>query len=93
MSIHTISSRDFTRDVAAAKQWAAEGPVFITDRGQAAHVLLSIEEYQRLTGKRRSLVDALAMEGGDDIVFEPARMDLRLRDAELGTEREDTGRP
>lgn len=91
MSIHTISSRDFTRDVASAKQWIAEGAVF-TDRGQAAHVLLSFEEYHRLTGKKRSL-SMLAMDSGDDIAFEPAGMDLQLRDADRGTERDDTGGP
>lgn len=33
MSSHTFSSREFTRDVGAAKRAAASGPVFITDRG------------------------------------------------------------
>jgi hypothetical protein len=92
MSIHTISSREFTRDVAAAKQWAADGPVFITDRGEAAHVLLTVGEYQRLTGSRRSLVDALAMQDGDDIEFDPPNMDLRLREPALGSDPEDSGR-
>jgi PHD/YefM family antitoxin component YafN of YafNO toxin-antitoxin module len=93
MNIHTISSREFTRDVAAAKQWAADGPVFITDRGQPAHVLLTIEEYQRLTGSRRSLAEALAMEGGGDIEFEPPKADLRLRVPDLGiAQRKNKGR-
>ena len=35
---------------------------------------------------KRSLVDALAMEGDDNIAFEPARMDLRLRDAQVEAE-------
>ena len=65
--IHTISSRAFTRDVAAAKQWADEGPVIITDRGTPAHVLLSIEAYRRLAGQGvPSLVQALAMPQGAD---------------------------
>jgi len=34
MPVHTFSSRDFTRDVSAAKRAAADGPVFITDRGR-----------------------------------------------------------
>lgn len=60
--IHTISSREFTRDVAAAKQWAVDGPVVITDRGQPAHVLLTIEAYEALlhgTDGPRSLLDAM----------------------------------
>ena len=36
MGIHTFSSRDFTRDVSAAKRATADGPVFITDRGRPA---------------------------------------------------------
>ena len=34
MAVHTFLSRDFTRDVLAAKRAAVDGPVFITDRGQ-----------------------------------------------------------
>ena len=44
--------------------------MFITDRGKPAHVLLSIEEYQRITSKHRSVVDALAMPGLSDIEIE-----------------------
>jgi prevent-host-death family protein len=49
MPITTLSSREFNQDTSRAKKAAAEGPVFITDRGKPAHVLLSIEEYQRIT--------------------------------------------
>lgn len=57
----TVSSREFTRDVAAAKQAAADGPVFITDRGQPAHVLITVAEYRRLTGATSgpTLLDAM----------------------------------
>ena len=51
-----------------------EGPIFITDRGKPAHVLLSIEEYRRLAGQRRSLAEALSMPGLADIEFEPPRL-------------------
>ncbi|MCG7987303.1 MAG: type II toxin-antitoxin system Phd/YefM family antitoxin [Candidatus Thiodiazotropha weberae] len=70
MSITTLSSRDLNQDVSRAKKAAKNGPVFITDRGKPAHVLLSIEEYQRLTGQHRSLVDALSMPGIADIEIE-----------------------
>ncbi len=63
MPITTLSSRDFNQDTGRAKKAASAGPVSITDRGKPAHVLLTIEDYQRLTGKRRSVVDALAMPG------------------------------
>ena len=44
MTLQTYSSRDFTRDVSAAKRAAAHGPVLITDRGRPAYALLSIED-------------------------------------------------
>lgn len=71
MTITTLSSRELNQDVTRAKKAACHGPVFITDRGRAAHVLLSIEEYQRLTKQHRSIADALAMPGAADIDFEP----------------------
>ncbi|MGA3159290.1 MAG: type II toxin-antitoxin system Phd/YefM family antitoxin [Steroidobacteraceae bacterium] len=77
MPITTLSSREFNQDTSRAKKAASEGPVFITDRGKPAHVLLSIEDYQRLTGKYRSIVDALAMPGLSDIEMEfPRSSDL-----------------
>ena len=42
MSLFTYSSREFTRDVSAAKRAAEKGPVFITDRGRPAYALLRI---------------------------------------------------
>lgn len=72
MTITTLSSRELNQDVTRAKKAAKNGPVFITDRGKPAHVLLSIEEYQRITKQRRNIADALAMPGVADIEFEPA---------------------
>jgi prevent-host-death family protein len=48
MPFTTLSSREFNQDTSRAKKAAAEGPVFITDRGRPAHVLISIAEYRRL---------------------------------------------
>ena len=73
MSITTVTSRELNQDVARAKKAAKSGPVFITDRGKPAHVLLSIEDYRRLAGEGRSLVEALSMPGLADIDFEPPR--------------------
>ena len=83
MTITTLSSREFNQDAGRAKKAAKHGPVFITDRGKPAHVLLSIEEYRRLTGGRRNILDALAMPGVADIEFDPPRLDINLRSADL----------
>lgn len=79
MSVTTISSRELNQDIGRAKNAAKHGPVFITDRGKLSHVLLSAEDYQRLTGKRRNLVDALSMPNLSEIDFEPARLTIQSR--------------
>ncbi len=71
MHITTLSSREFNQDTSRAKKAAKDGPVFITDRGVPAHVLLSIEDYRRLSGEQVSLVDQLGLpEGVEDIELE-----------------------
>jgi prevent-host-death family protein len=78
MSITTISSRTFNQDVSKAKRSALTGPVFITDRGHPAHVLLTIEDYQNITKTKESIVELLAMPDADDIDFEPPRLNNNL---------------
>lgn len=56
-----IGSREFNQDVSRAKRAARVAPVFVTDRGRATHVLLSIEDYRRLTGETESIADLLAL--------------------------------
>jgi len=63
----TITSRAFNQDAAGAKRAASQGPVFITDRGRPAHVLLSIEAYRRLLGQDHAIADLLAMPGVEDL--------------------------
>lgn len=81
MPVHTFSSRDFTRDVAAAKQAAADGPVFITDRGRPAFALLKIDDYYRIVGQSEpTLLDVMdSIPGGDNIAFDPPRLSIQSR--------------
>jgi prevent-host-death family protein len=74
MTITTLSSREFNQDASKAKKAAQNGPVFITDRGRPAHVLLTIEQYQQLTGAHTSIVNMLAMPVYGDITFEVPRV-------------------
>ncbi|MBV6272974.1 type II toxin-antitoxin system Phd/YefM family antitoxin [Alcaligenaceae bacterium CGII-47] len=83
MSVTTLSSRELNQDIGRAKKAALKGPVFITDRGKPAHVLLSITEYQRITGQRRSIVEALSMPGLADIEFDPQRANIHSRTVDL----------
>lgn len=73
MTVTTLSSRDFNQDTGKAKKATANGPVIITDRGQPAHVLLSIDDYRKLTGGNLSLGEALAQREAQDFEFEAPR--------------------
>lgn len=73
-TITTLSSREFNQDTSRAKKAARKGPVFITDRGRPAHVLMTIDDYQSLTGGPVTLAAALAQPGSDDIEFKPPRL-------------------
>jgi prevent-host-death family protein len=83
MTITTLSSREFNQDTSKAKKSSKNGPVFITDRGRPAHVLLSIEEYQKLTGESANIVDLLAMPNAEDVEFEPVRAAKLYKAADL----------
>ncbi len=84
MVVTTLSSREFNQNISDAKRAARQGPVFITDRGRPAYVLLTIEDYQRLTARHMSLAEAVAQPGADfDFstprvgggIFKPADLD------------------
>lgn len=47
-----VTSRDFDRDVGAGMRAAEQGPVMIIDHGRAAHVLLTVEEFERPPARR-----------------------------------------
>jgi PHD/YefM family antitoxin component YafN of YafNO toxin-antitoxin module len=78
----TFTSREFNQDTARAKRTANEGPVFITDRGEITHVLLTKAEFDRLNTPEESppkkfvsLADALADNRPEaDFDWDPPRM-------------------
>jgi prevent-host-death family protein len=81
MPITKLSSREFNQNTSRAKRAAKKGPVFITDRGRPSHVLLTAEEYERITGGQKSIADLLAMSEAAEVDFEPPRLlgDLHQR--------------
>ena len=83
MTVTTFSSREFNQAASEAKKAANNGPVFITDRGRPAHVLMSFAHYQQLTKQQRNIADALAMPGMVDVEFEPPRMTLETQAADF----------
>lgn len=64
-----ISSREFNQDVSKAKRAAEEGPVYITDRGRPAHVLITFDAYQELVGGHLVLDLLSGPPGVEDIEF------------------------
>ncbi len=83
MAITTFSSRRFNQDAGKAKKAAKAGPVFITDRGRPAHVLLTFDDYKKLTGGRAKIADLLAMPGMEDVEFDIPRLSDLARSADL----------
>ena len=76
MGITTLTSREFNQDTSGAKRATEDGPVIITDRGEPAHVLMSIVDYRRLAGRSESIADLLALPGSEDIELDiPPRRD------------------
>ena len=83
MAVTTLSSRAFNQDSSRAKKAADNGPVFITDRGKPAHVLLRIADYHKLVGQGVTLAEALAQPGIPDFEFTPPRIGGMIRPPDL----------
>jgi prevent-host-death family protein len=79
MAITTMTSREFNQDVSKAKRVASEGPVFITDRGRPAHVLLTIEDYRRLVDREGSIAELLAFPGAENIELPLEKSEFSLK--------------
>jgi prevent-host-death family protein len=84
MPISKVSSREFNQHTSRAKTAARSGPVIITERGRPAHVLLTFEEYQRLTGSEGTLVERLGLPFGvEDVELEVPPMRDPARPADF----------
>ena len=71
MATKKLTSREFNQDTGGAKNAAKDGPVYITDRGQPSHVLLTFADYQRLAANQPSIIELLAQPPGiEDVDFE-----------------------
>ncbi len=82
MPITTLSSREFNQDISRAKKAAKKGPVYITNRGRRAYVLLNSEDFDKITHQEKSIVDLLRMPEGTpafDFDFEFPRLEFRPR--------------
>ncbi len=84
--MNTLSSRDFNQNVAKAKHLADIQPVFVTDRGQLAYVLMSYAKYQQLNAQQKTNAERVSMtQAQADLIdedFEFARIDIQERPLE-----------
>jgi PHD/YefM family antitoxin component YafN of YafNO toxin-antitoxin module len=70
MAVKKMTSREFNQNTGGAKRAARNGPVYITDRGQPSHVLLTFGDFERLGSNQTSLIEALSEPVGiEDIEF------------------------
>ncbi len=78
----TITSRDFNRDVSAAKRAAKLGPVTITEHGRRSHVLLTADDYDRLRHTNERVGTRFRMTDDVDLPL-PDRRSWNPRDIDL----------
>jgi len=78
MTLTTLSSRQFNQDIMSAKRAARDGPVVITVRGHPEHVLLSMDDYKKLTQKKRSILEAIATHTSEYVEFEPSGLEFEV---------------
>ena len=83
MTITTVSGREFNQTASKVKRAANTGLVFITDRGRPAHVLMSFEDYQRITRQRRNISEALSLHDSADIAFDPPKATITAQLADF----------
>jgi prevent-host-death family protein len=63
-----VNARTFNQSPSTVKAMAKDGPVFVTDRGKPTIVVLTVDEYERLTGAG-TIRDSLRMPA--DVELEP----------------------
>ena len=79
MTTTILSSRDFNRDPSRVKRAASHGPVFVTERNKPALVVLSMKDYQSLSGHTASLADQLTPDQPLDFAFDPPKAAIAAR--------------
>ena len=77
MTITTVTSRELNQDISKVKKVCEVGPVYVTNRGEPTHVMMTFEEYQKLVGKDENIVELLAMDD-DNIEFKALKLERDL---------------
>lgn len=72
MTVH-LTSREFNHDLARAKRAAREAPVVISDRGKPDLVLMSVQEYRRLSDRPDGFLERIGCRDMADVDFQEDR--------------------
>jgi prevent-host-death family protein len=80
----TVPATDFNRNPSHIKRLAADGPVVVTERDRPTLVVLTYEDYERITSAPSGLGTLLQMD--EDIDF-----DFDFEETGIGTEPEGFG--
>jgi PHD/YefM family antitoxin component YafN of YafNO toxin-antitoxin module len=84
MSFASMTSADFNQNPSKAKKAANEGPLVITEHGEASYVLVRYDDFKDHWRKSKSLYDALNDKGSKfDDDFTPDRVSFEGRDVEF----------
>ncbi len=70
-----MSSREANQSFGKAQRAADTAPLTITKRGRPAYVLLRHDQYERLVGPQKSIVDLLSQDGPEaDFDFDAPKL-------------------
>ena len=84
MPLASMTSADFNQNPSKAKKAANDGPLVITEHGEARYVLVRYSDFKDHWRKAKNLYDALSHpDSRFDEDFLPERVDFGGRDMEL----------
>jgi PHD/YefM family antitoxin component YafN of YafNO toxin-antitoxin module len=74
MATTTVSIEELRQVADEVGEAADNGPVYVTRPGKSPLVLLTANEYRKLSGTSPTILDLLAYPGAGQIEFDPPRM-------------------
>lgn len=78
-----ITVGSFKQDVGGVKKAKEARLVVIADHGRPHLVLMVYDDFERLNGEHRNLVNALTMPGLSTVDIAPSRIEVEPREADL----------
>jgi hypothetical protein len=83
MATATLPSRRIEPNLTKLLGESREGPVFLSDEDRPSHVLMTIDDYERIICGKLNIVEMLWMPGMPDIDFDPVRSTESVHPADL----------